>query len=310
MDKNLTHTPVLFKEVIEFLDLKEGLIVLDATFGLGGHGFEIAERIKPGLLIALEKDPFTYSLVFPKIPALSNIKLFNTGYENLDNVMLKLGLSYIDRAFFDLGISSVSLENRRGFSFRKDEVLDLRFNPNNGKPAYEILKDLSERELERILRVYGEERKSRIIARKIHRIVKETDVIKTTHISRIVDSVYPPHLRSKAKARVWQALRIYVNNELENLRRGLALALKYLKVGGRLVVITFHSLEDRMVKSLKYFPFVEDITGKPIIPTHKEVEENPRSRSAKMRIFIKVGEVDHHKLLKDSRFANPFKIKK
>lgn len=309
MAENLAHTPVLFKEAIELLDLKEGLIVLDATFGLGGHGFEMAQRIKPGILIALEKDPFTYSLVSQKIPALSNIKLFNTGYENLDKVMLKLGLSYIDRAFFDLGISSVSLENRRGFSFKKDEVLDLRFNPNEGKPAYEVLKELNEMEVERILRVYGEERKSRIIAKKIYKIAREVDIIRTSHISKVVDSVYPLPLRSKAKARVWQALRIYVNNELENLRKGLALALKYLKVGGRLVVITFHSLEDRMLKSLRYFPFVEDITGKPITPTREEVEENPRSRSAKMRVFIKVGEVDHYKLLRDRRFANPFKIK-
>lgn len=309
MAKNLTHTPVLLREAIELLDLREGLIVLDATFGLGGHGFEIAERIKPGLLIALEKDPFTYSIIYPKIPLLSNIKLYNTGYENLDKVMLKLGLSYIDRAFFDLGISSVSLENQRGFSFKKDEVLDLRFNPNEGKPAYEVLKGLDEREIERILRVYGEERKSIIIAKRIHRIAKEVDVIRTTHISKIVDSLYPPPLRSKAKARIWQAFRIYVNNELENLRKGLALALKYLKVGGRLVVITFHSLEDRMVKSLRFFPFLEDITGKPIVPTPEEVRGNPRSRSAKMRVFIKVGEVDYHKLLRDTRFASPFKTK-
>lgn len=309
MDKALTHIPVMLEEALWFLDLKEDIFVLDATFGMGGHGFQIAERIKPGLLIGLEKDPFTYSLVSQKIPLFSNIRLFNLGYEKLDIVMLKLGLSYFDRAFFDLGISSVSLENGRGFSYKKDEVLDLRFDPREGKPAYELIKEMDEKELERILRIYGEEKKAKIIAKKIKAISRKVDVLRTTHIANIVDSLYHPKMRDRAKARVWQALRIYTNNELENLRKGLALALRYLSVGGRLVVITFHSLEDRMIKSLKLYDFVEDITGKPITPSEEEIKRNPRSRSAKMRVFVKVGEVNHHSLLRDRRFANPFKVK-
>ncbi len=309
MDKDLTHKPVMLEEVLWFLDLKEDLFVLDATFGMGGHGFKIAEKIKPGLLIGLEKDPFTYSLVSSKIPPFSNIRLFNLGYEKLDLVMLKLGLNHFDRALFDLGISSVSLENGRGFSYRKDEVLDLRFDPREGKPAYELIKEMSEADLEKILRFYGEEKKSKIIAKRIKSISKTVDVLRTTHIARIVDSLYHPKMRDRAKARVWQALRIYTNKEFDNLRKGLALALKYLEVGGRLVVITFHSLEDRMVKSLKFYDFVEDFTGKPITPSEEEIKRNPRSRSAKMRVFIKVNEVDYYSLLRDRRFANPFKVR-
>jgi S-adenosyl-methyltransferase MraW len=309
MDKNLKHTPVMLEEALWFLDLKEDLFVLDATFGMGGHGFQIAERIKPGLLIGLEKDPFTYSLVSQKISPFSNIRLFNVGYEKLDLLMLKLGLNHFDRAFFDLGISSVTLESGRGFSYKKDEVLDLRFDPREGKSAYELIKETDERELEKILRLYGEEKKSKIIAKRIKAIAKNVDILRTTHIAKIVDSLYHPKMRDRSKARVWQALRIYTNNELENLRRGLALALKYLNVGGRLVVITFHSLEDRMVKSLKFYDFVEDVTGKPILPSEEEVKRNPRSRSAKMRVFVKVGEINHHTLLRDRRFANPFRVR-
>lgn len=310
MGEDLKHIPVMLNEVLEYMDLKPGLNVIDATFGLGGHGFEIAKRIQPGMLIGLEKDPYTYSLVLPKIPVLSNIKLFNMGYEDMDIVMLKLGITYVDRVLFDLGISSVSLECGRGFSFQKDEVLDLRFDPSRGKPAYEILKELDEKEIERILRMYGEEKKSRIIARKIVSARKNTDKFTTKTLANIVDSLYPINLRNKAKARVWQALRIYVNDELENLRKGLALSLKYLNVGGILAVITFHSLEDRAVKSLKNYPFVEPITKKPITPSEKEVKENPRSRSAKLRVYRKIGEINYHNLLSDKRFAYPFRVPK
>ncbi len=310
MAEDLKHIPVMLNEVLEYMDLKPGLKVIDATFGLGGHGFEIAKRIHPGILIGLEKDPYTYSLVFPKIPALSNIKLFNIGYEEIDMVMLKLGITYVDRILFDLGISSVSLECGRGFSFQKDEVLDLRFDPKKGKPAYEVLKELNEKDIERILRMYGEEKKSRIIARRIVSLRKNTEKFTTKTLANIVDSLYPVKLRNRAKARVWQALRIYINDELGNLKRGLALALKYLKVGGILAVITFHSLEDRAVKSLKNYPFVEPITKKPITPSEEELKENPRSRSAKLRIYRKIGEINYHKLLSDRRFAYPFRIEK
>ncbi len=306
MDKNINHIPVMLKEVLRWLDLKPHLTVVDATFGLGGHGFEVAKRIEPGLLIGLEKDPYTYSIIIRKISPLSNIKIFNTGYEDLDEVMLKIGLNRVDRVFFDLGISSVSLHNGRGFSYKSDEVLDLRFNPNHGKPAYEFLKEADEGDIERVLRTYGEEKKSKIIARKIVGMRKKVDVITTRDISRIIDEVYPTNRRNKVKSRVWQALRIHINNELENLRKGLALALKYLVVGGRLVIISFHSLEDRAVKSLRNYRFVEPLTKKPLTPSNEEIKSNPRSRSAKMRVYLKVAEVDYHGLLRDKRFAYPF----
>ncbi|NPB03018.1 MAG: 16S rRNA (cytosine(1402)-N(4))-methyltransferase RsmH [Thermotogae bacterium] len=298
------HRPVLLREVLEVLDLSPHLIVVDATFGFGGHAFEIARKVDPGVLIGFEKDPDTYRIVSESLPPITNVRLLNMGYERMDEGLLKVGIFNVDRVLFDLGISSFSLEGSgRGFSFRRDEILDLRFNPNEGIPAYEFLNRASEREIAEILRKYGEERKSNLIARAI----VENRPIKTTgDLARIVDKFYSPKLRNKAKARVWQALRIHVNDELNNLKRGLALALKYLKLGGILAVVTFHSLEDRAVKSLKFFPFLKPITKKPILPNEDEVSKNPRSRSAKLRAYMKVEEVDALRLINDSRFADPF----
>ena len=298
------HTPVLLKETLEILDLSPHLIVVDATFGFGGHGFEIAKRVDPGIVIGFEKDPETYRIVSEALPPITNVRLLNMGYERMDEGLLRVGILSVDRVLFDLGMSSFSVEGTgRGFTFRREEPLDLRFNPNEGEPAYEFLNRATVREIEEVLRRYGEERKSRLIAREI---VARRPIRTTTDLARIVDSLYPPKWRAKAKARVWQALRIHVNNELENLRRGLALALKHLKVGGILAVISFHSLEDRAVKSLKGFPFVKPITRKPIVPSEEEISRNPRSRSAKLRAYIKVSEVDASALLLDGRFANPF----
>ncbi len=298
------HTPVLLRETLEVLDLHPHLIVVDATFGFGGHGFEIAKRVDPGIVIGFEKDPETYRIVARSLPPITNVRLLNVGYERMDEGLLKVGILSVDRVLFDLGMSSFSVEGTgRGFTFRKEEPLDLRFNPNEGEPAYDFLNRATVREIEEVLRGYGEERKSGLIAREI---VAQRPIRTTTDLAKVVDKFYPPKWRGKAKARVWQALRIHVNNELENLRRGLALALKHLKVGGILAVISFHSLEDRAVKSLRNFPFVKPINRKPIVPSEEEVSQNPRSRSAKLRAYVKVAEVDVSALLLDRRFANPF----
>ncbi|NPA80598.1 MAG: 16S rRNA (cytosine(1402)-N(4))-methyltransferase RsmH [Thermotogae bacterium] len=298
------HRPVLLKETLDLLQLEPHLVVVDATFGFGGHGFEMAKRVDPGILIGFEKDPETYRIVVSSLPPITNIRLLNMGYERMDEGLLKVGLLSVDRVLFDLGISSFSLEGTgRGFTFRRDEPLDLRFNPNEGIPAYEFLNRASEREIEEVLRRYGEERRSRRIAREI---VKSRPIRTTGDLAAIVDRIYPPQMRTKAKARVWQALRIYINDELNNLRRGLALALKHLKVGGILAVISFHSLEDRAVKTLREYPFVRALTRKPIVPSEEEIAQNPRSRSAKLRAYMKTAEVDVPSLLADERFANPF----
>ena len=300
------HTPVLLQETLEVLDLRPHLVVVDATFGFGGHGFEIAKRVDPGIVIGFEKDPETYSIVSRSLPPITNVRILNMGYERMDEGLLKVGILNVDRVLFDLGMSSFSVEGTgRGFTFRREEPLDLRFNPGEGEPAYEFLNRATEREIEEVLRRYGEERKSRSIAREI---VARRPIRTTVELAQIVDRLYPPKWRNKAKARVWQALRIYVNNELENLRRGLVLALKHLKVGGILAVISFHSLEDRAVKSLRGFPFVRPITRKPIVPSEEEISQNPRSRSAKLRAYVKVAEVDVPTLLLDRRFADPFPI--
>ncbi len=298
------HVPVLLHETLRVMDLRPGLTVVDATFGFGGHGLEIAKKVYPGVVIGFEKDPEVYRIVSESLPPTANVRLLNLGYERMDEGLLKVGVVGVDRVLFDLGISSFSLEGTgRGFTFKREEVLDLRFNPKEGEPAYVFLNEADEGEIERVLRVFGEERKSRRMAREI---VRARPIETTSQLAGIVDRMYPPKLRRRAKARVWQALRIHVNKELINLRKGLALSLKHLRIGGILVAISYHSLEDRMLKSLKHYGFVKPLFKKPITPSPEEVARNPRSRSAKLRAYVKTGEVDASELMEDEGFAHPF----
>lgn len=291
------HKPVLLHESVDALDLREGETFLDATFGAGGHSREVRKRFGEKVrVIAFDQDP----AVLERNPEFE-IKIEN--FRNLNKVLNHLKL---DAMLLDLGISSDQLENSgRGFSFQRDEPLDMRMS-GEGITAADILNSWDEKALELILRGFGEEQFSRKIAREIVEI-RESKPFKTTFdLVGAVLKVKPRSWRDKIPAgsrpygragrhpatKTFQALRIAVNEELTALEEGLGKGFEVLAPNGRLAVISFHSLEDRIVKNffrhLAREGRAELITKKPIVPSAEEVEGNPRSRSAKLRVVEKI----------------------
>lgn len=294
----MSHIPVLLKEVIEGLALKEGDIVFDATLGGGGHAAEICERIgRAGTLIGVDLDEGALRRAKEKTAGCAaTVHFTKENFRNLDAVLKKEGIAKIDKALFDLGMSSLELEaSGRGFSFRRDEPLLMTFDsdPNYGAlTAEEIVNAWSEEDIERILKEYGEERFARRIAHTIVTRRREKKIERTGELAAIVNSCYPGKLRrSDSPAKTFQALRIAVNDELGALEEGLKKAAELLVPEGRIAVISFHSLEDRIVK--RYFKELAEgglfavITKRPLVPSEEEVGMNPRSRSAKLRIVEK-----------------------
>ena len=291
------HVPVLLKEAIEFLDIKPGGMYIDATVGLGGHSFEIAKRLGvPGHLIGLDKDPAALDE--------ARARLTSSGREGWPQVSLlhssfaEIGTGFepasADGILADLGVSSLQLdEPARGFSFQAEGPLDMRMNPQVGPTAEQVVNHLDERELADLIYEFGEERRSRRIARAI---VRSRPIRTTTQLAEIVSAAARPMNQERRRihpaTRTFQALRIFVNHELDDLRELLSAAPQVLKEGGRIVVISFHSLEDRIVKDA----FREGVkqrrykllTRKPVTSGEEEISRNPRSRSAKMRAAEKI----------------------
>ena len=320
------HKPVLLEESLEKLNLKKGGVVVDATLGGGGHSREILKEIgENGILIAFDQDikaikeftkfsnsNFQFSNNF-QIPIFksNNQILINSNFANLRKVLKVLKIKNIDSILADLGMSSDQLEDaERGFSFQKDAELDMRMDQNEQKTAREIINTYSQNHLEKILREFGEERYARKIAKRIILQRKINPIEKTLRLAEIISSAVPGKYRRGKKhfaVKTFQALRIEVNNELENIKCFLLQAISVLKTGGRLVVISFHSGEDRIVKNLfrenargcicpPEFPVcrcgrkprIKIISKKPIIPKCEEIEINPRARSAKLRVAEKL----------------------
>jgi 16S rRNA (cytosine1402-N4)-methyltransferase len=303
------HVPVLLKEAINFLAVKRGGTYLDATVGLGGHSLEIARRLgAPGHLIGFDKDPA--ALEMAKAVLSSQLSVLSEGSRekptNLDwptvtlihgsfaEVGERVAPASLDGILADLGMSSLQLgDPARGFSFQAEGPLDMRMNPMSGETAEQVVNHIDERELADVIYEFGEERRSRRIARAIVR----SRPIRTTKqlvevISAAARSMNRKHERIHPATRTFQALRIFVNRELDDLKALLEAAPDVLKPGGRLVVISFHSLEDRIVKDAmregakdKHFRL---LTKKPVIASEDEIDRNPRSRSAKMRAAEKV----------------------
>lgn len=282
------HIPVLLKEAIENLNPQPNQNFVDCTIGGGGHSTAILERIKPEgkvLGIDLNKE------AIEKLKDIKNLILVNDNFVNLKSIAENNNFHPINGILLDLGFSSDLLEaSGRGFSFLKDEPLDMRFDVRSDLTAEKVVNQYSEEDLIKIFKEYGEEKFSRRIARQI---VNEKQPIKTTAqlveiIKRAVPSFYQ-HLRIHFATRIFQALRIEVNDELNNLREVLAQAEEILEPEGRIAVISFHSLEDRIVKRFfKGSEALKIITKKPIIADDYEIEKNPRSRSAKLRIAEKI----------------------
>jgi 16S rRNA (cytosine1402-N4)-methyltransferase len=299
---NSKHVSVLLHEAIDNLDLSEGDIFLDGTLGGGGHSALVAERFGGDVeIIGLDRDPEALVRSEERLRTLTpSLYLRNESFRNLDKVLSDLGISKVDAILFDLGISSDQLESEgRGFSFQKDEPLDMSMSGASGKDeeftAKLILNTFDKDSLELIIRGFGEEKFARRIAEEILRR-REIKPFETTFelVEAIRAATPASYHRGKLHpaTRTFQALRIAVNAELTALEEGLLKGFEALSSGGRFAVISFHSLEDRIVKQFFRDKAKEgsakDLTKKPIIPTPEEVSMNPRSRSAKLRVIEKI----------------------
>lgn len=280
----------MLDEVLNHLNLKKGGTYVDCTFGKGGHSRAILEKLEKGKLIAFEWDKEFSSLVQKDKFFLSpQFCLINDNFANLEEHLKEIGIQEIDGILFDLGLSSDQLaEEGRGFSYRLNSPLDMRINKASKLTAEDIINNYSCEELADIFYHYGEERKARVIARKICYWRKKEKIANSEQLVGIIASCFSRKTNKHPARKVFQALRIFINNELENLTQVLETALKYLAMDGRIVVISYHSLEDRIVKQM-FKKYSSDnfqiITKKPLIPTRKEVQENHRARSAKMRVI-------------------------
>ncbi|HBP00781.1 MAG: Ribosomal RNA small subunit methyltransferase H [Candidatus Moranbacteria bacterium GW2011_GWE1_49_15] len=313
------HKSVLFEETIEGMKLKNGSIVVDATLGGGGHSLEILERIMPdGKLIAFDQDGRAVEAFRKKIDADARLReygekiiLINENFEKIKECLEDLEIAGVDAIMADLGISSDQLEDEDlGISFRFDSPLDMRLDRKRELTAEKVVNGYSEEELTKVLREFGDEKYAKSIARGICKAREEKRITKTKELISIIEGSVPGmYRRGKIHfaTKTFQALRIEVNSELEVLKKLVADGTEALLKKGRLAIITFHSGEDRIVKNLfrelsrgcvcppelpicrcGREPIAKLVTRKAIVPTEKEVEENPRARSAKLRIIEKI----------------------
>jgi 16S rRNA (cytosine1402-N4)-methyltransferase len=297
------HVPVLLKEAIDFLAVKRGGTYLDATVGLGGHSLEIARRLgAPGHLIGFDKDAAALeragAVLSSQLPVLSegtgegarcSMTLIHGSFAEVGE---RVAPASLDGLLADLGVSSLQLSDAaRGFSFQAEGPLDMRMNPMSGETAEQVVNHIDERELADVIYEFGEERRSRRIARAI---VRSRPIRTTTQLVEVVAAAARSmkHERIHPATRTFQALRIFVNHELDDLKALLEAAPGVLKSGGRLVVISFHSLEDRIVKDALREGAKQGwyrlLTKKPVTASAEEIDRNPRSRSAKMRAAERV----------------------
>ena len=281
------HTPVMISEVIKNLNLQPDGIYLDGTIGAGGHATEIlAQLSKKGRLIGLDRDAEALDICNKRFGASAlPINTFKYSYDNFPKVIDRLGFSELNGILLDLGLSSIQLNSdKRGFSYNSQGTLDMRFDDKQSFTATDLINQASEEELANIIFEFGEERYSRKIAKSI----KSTkNILTAVDLKEAIRRATPPHKRNKTLARVFQAIRIAVNSELEKLKIFLNIFFDYLTVGGRIIIMSYHSIEDRMVKhafrSLKESGKLNILTKKPVTPSEDELTSNNRSRSAKLR---------------------------
>jgi len=299
------HTPVLLGKILEYLDPKPNEHFIDCTAGTGGHTFSILERTAPkGKVLAIDWDSDAIRLLKTsasakatadkQIPKFQNRVVLREGnFADIKEIARQEKFHPAQGILFDLGFSSDQLEKSgRGFSFLKDEPLDMRYSQENPVTAEKLLNYSSKEQLEQILKEYGEEEFAKGIAQAIVQSRTRKHLEKTSQLVQIVQQATPKwyqHKKIHPATKTFQAFRIAVNNELENLRQGLRQALELLCSNGKIAVISFHSLEDRIVKEFfKNETLLQPITKKPIIPSASEIKTNPRARSAKLRVAIRI----------------------
>jgi len=290
------HVPVLTAEALQFLRPARGGLFVDCTVGLGGHARALLEA-GAARVIGLDRDLDALAIARETLaPWHDRVELVHADYRALDEVLDRRGISLVDGALADLGVSSLQFDAPgRGFSFQRDEPLDMRMDRSGGDTAADLVAHSSEEEMADAIFQYGEERFSRRIARAIAAARREAPIATTGQLAAIVRRVIPRrgYTRIDPATRTFQALRIWVNRELEGLDRFIETAARRLRAGARLVVITFHSLEDRIVKHTlraleRREAAVTVLTKKPVTPLDDEVQRNPRARSAKLRAAERV----------------------
>ena len=293
-EKTHTHIPVMTGEVLKYLNLNPDGIYIDGTIGGGGHAKMILSMLSSkGKLIGIDRDPEALALCRERFNSTDQISLHHNSYHNIDKIMEELGIQKVNGILLDLGLSSLQLNSkRRGFSFKNDGRIDMRFDNSSGTTAEDFIKGLTEKELANIIFEFSEERGSR----RISKAIKEAPELSTTSdIKEAIRKSTPPHHRNKTLARVFQALRIAVNDEIDKLVQFLKEFMNYLDFEGRLVIISYHSIEDRLVKKtfrkLKDEKKVHLLTKKPLTPLTIELNQNNRSRSAKLRALESIAQV-------------------
>lgn len=306
------HVSVLLNESIENLNIKPDGIYVDGTMGGAGHSLEIAKKLsKKGMLIGIDRDEEALEVAKERLKEFSNVKYVHDNHDNIYKIIKDLELNGVDGILLDLGVSSYQIDEKtRGFTYMDDGPLDMRMDKSQELTAEYIVNNYKEKELARIIFEYGEEKFSKKIARNICECRKNKKIETTAELVKIIERSIPGKFREKNShpaKRTFQAIRIEVNNEIEPLYNTIKNSINALNSKGRLCVITFHSLEDRMVKKAyvdaegkctcpKDLPYCvcenkslgKIITKKPILPTEKEMQENSRSRSAKLRVFEKI----------------------
>jgi 16S rRNA (cytosine1402-N4)-methyltransferase len=296
MENKINHYPVLHKEILNYISQSKGEIIVDATVGGGGHSYEILKNLPDKKLVGLDKDSYAIERAKERLKEFKGrFTLVKTPFKNLDKVLDDLGIEKAGGFIFDLGVSHFQLKTERGFSFQREEFLDMRMDKESDLTAYDVVNSYPEYKLAEIIQKYGEERFAKRIAKNIVDYRKKKKIETTKELENIVFHSYSRKLRYgriHPATRTFQAIRIEVNNELEEIKEALNKAIKRLDKGGIIAVISFHSLEDRIAKNIykehKSLKNLEILTKKPIIPTNKEMEENPPSRSAKLRVAKRV----------------------
>ncbi|MBQ2909259.1 MAG: 16S rRNA (cytosine(1402)-N(4))-methyltransferase RsmH [Bacilli bacterium] len=305
------HISVLLEESISSLNLKDDSIIVDCTLGYGGHSSNILARIKKGFLFAFDQDSEAIRHSTDRLNAVgTNFTIIKSNFVHLKEKLRELDVDKVDGVLFDLGVSSPQLDDgERGFSYHEDARLDMRMDRDNPLSAYEVVNNYSKEELSRIFYKYGEDKFSNNIAKKIVEYRATKPIETTLELVEVIKTAVPMKFRiDKHPARqIFQAIRIEVNKELDVIEPALEQALSILKVGGRVAVITFHSLEDRLVKNFfkekcaiderlkgmpnipkEYLPDFSLVVNKAISPSEEELENNPRARSAKLRVIERI----------------------
>lgn len=306
---NIHHTPVLFDECLNLLITDLSGVYFDGTLGFGGHAQGILDKLNnTGRLIATDFDQNAFKFSKEKFDNDKRISLYNFNFSLIDIIAKIESIEFFDGILADLGVSSFQLDNAEsGFSYRSDAKLDLRMDKNKLLTAADVVNSFSEEQIADIIFTYGEERNSRKIARRIVEKRCQDKINTTAKLAAVIDELVPPNYRVKTLSRVFQALRIFVNDELENLKSFLHYSLDVMKKGSRIVVISYHSLEDRIVKeffkeqtvellSPKLDPVgivkkdarLKILTKKPVLPSAEEIKKNYRARSAKLRAAEKL----------------------